>query len=243
MGTDIHLFVERRESAGEPWRPVVVRALPCWSCKDATKAACRWCSGTGLEAGYGDRNYDLFAMLADVRNGHGFAGVDTGDGFQPIAKPRGLPDDLSAELLAAHRDDDNDESYDDQREALGCGWVGDHSFSWLTLRELLAYDLTQTTKHRGHVSPQQFREFVKDGKPGSWCGGASGANVVHISNEAMADLVSSDRALDGKSYYTRVEWVETYAESAGRFFNVFVPALQALGGSPDDARIVFGFDS
>jgi len=31
----------------------------------------------------GNRNYDLFAILANVRNGHGFAGIKTGGGIRP----------------------------------------------------------------------------------------------------------------------------------------------------------------
>lgn len=51
------------------------------------------------------RNYDTFAMLANVRNGRGFAGVKTGDGFPFIAEPRGLPDDFQ-------RVEPCDDSYD-----------------------------------------------------------------------------------------------------------------------------------
>lgn len=40
------------------------------------------------------RHYQLFAVLADVRNGYGFAGVQTGEPVKPIAKPRGLPPDF-----------------------------------------------------------------------------------------------------------------------------------------------------
>lgn len=36
------------------------------------------------------RDYFLFGVLANVRNGHGFAGVDTGDPVDPISEPRGV---------------------------------------------------------------------------------------------------------------------------------------------------------
>ena len=45
----------------------------------------------------------LFAILAGVRNGYGFAGCDTGDGFRPIAPPRGLPGDVSPEVAEEAR--------------------------------------------------------------------------------------------------------------------------------------------
>ena len=43
---------------------------------------------------YIPRNYLLFSVLADVRNGTGFAGVITYKPVVPISEPRGLPDDL-----------------------------------------------------------------------------------------------------------------------------------------------------
>lgn len=86
MGTDIHMYVERRASAESPW-----------------ETADRWTEteyGTQCEHIFGDRSYDTFAILAGVRNGSGFAGVRTGDGFVPISAPRGLPHDMSPELAA-----------------------------------------------------------------------------------------------------------------------------------------------
>src|SRR5690606_27440711 len=68
-----------------------------------------------------DRNYDLFAILADVRNGYGFAGVYTGDGFNYISEPKGLPEDMSEELKKAI-----------ETERV---WLGDHDFSYLTSSE------------------------------------------------------------------------------------------------------------
>ena len=44
---------------------------------------------------YGDRNYNLFAILANVRNGTAFAGCKTGEGFNPISNPKGVPSDAS----------------------------------------------------------------------------------------------------------------------------------------------------
>lgn len=44
-----------------------------------------------------NRNYDWFAILANVRNGRGFAGLYTGSGFDVIAEPRGYPENISNE--------------------------------------------------------------------------------------------------------------------------------------------------
>lgn len=82
------------------------------------------------------RNYDAFAILGDVRNGRGFGGWATGDGFKPIAAHRGLPADVSRTV-----------------QAESDGWNGDgHSHNWLTLRELVADDAywNQTTIQYGN---------------------------------------------------------------------------------------------
>ena len=66
---------------------------------------------------YGDpRSYNTFAMLANVRNGRGFAGIRTSDGFPYIHEPRGLPADLkepSRMSLAEVDNFDDDESGDE----------------------------------------------------------------------------------------------------------------------------------
>ncbi len=63
------------------------------------------------------QNYELFAMLAGVRNYYQ---------IKPIAEPRGLPTDLSSFVA-------------ERAEA----WYGDaHNYSWLTLQELKGFDWT-----------------------------------------------------------------------------------------------------
>lgn len=107
----------------------------------------KWQTVDGLST---DRNYDLFAILAGVRSGYGVRGIPTGDGFLPIDWPRGLPTDLEG-------------TSEDH-----C--LGDHSFSWLSLRELQECDLTRTTrkyrwsksmKRMEVLAPQTYRDCVK----------------------------------------------------------------------------------
>jgi hypothetical protein len=66
------------------------------------------------------RQYGMFGFLADVRN---YSAVT------PIAPSRGLPDDV---IL----DDDNE--YE----------LGEHSFSWLSVQELLDFDYDQKMEDR-----------------------------------------------------------------------------------------------
>ncbi|QLQ28483.1 MAG: hypothetical protein HZT39_09650 [Pseudoxanthomonas sp.] len=95
MGTDIHGRIQWRDSGG------------------------RWFDDGPIEDG---RSYRLFAALAGVRNGIGFAGVFTHDAITPIAEPRGLPDDNVA--------------YPNEGDV----WFGDHTFSWLSFPEITSWD-------------------------------------------------------------------------------------------------------
>jgi hypothetical protein len=117
MGTDIHIAVEVRRPDG-------------WHLSDLVVTQ--------------NRNYRAFAVLADVRNGYGFAGSDTGEALKPISEPRGLPADMSPELRLRLDENENENEraapvdIDSEENAF---WLGDHSFSHVTLRELLDYDL------------------------------------------------------------------------------------------------------
>src|SRR5689334_25156479 len=101
MGCDIHFYVEKHVGGR-------------WVTADAWKPS-EYGDYMDCEEMYRDRCYNLFAILADVRNGYGFAGCETGKGFTVIAQPRGLPSDMSPELSEyAHR-------------------MLEHTPSWLTL--------------------------------------------------------------------------------------------------------------
>lgn len=204
MGCDIHLFCEIKKD-GE-WKysgkifknPYFEPDKP----NEVEEDGFEW-NAEYTDEPYHGRNYDLFGILADVRNGVGFAGCDRGDGFNPIDEPRGLPDDVSPEI---------EKKSDD--------WGGDgHSHSYFTVKELLDYDWTQTTKHRGFVSSAEAAKFRRTGeKPDSWCGWTNQKN------------------------YEQIEWEEPYSESAGHFLTDIIPELQKLG-SDEDVRMVFWFDN
>lgn len=114
-----------------------------------------------------DRNYTLFALLADVRNGRGFAGIVTGDRITPLDDPRGVPSNASHGWL------EEVESWD----------VDMHSHTWFTLRELLEpnplYD--QRLVRRGVISAAQY-EHIKStgGTPEEWSGSISGPKILTV---------------------------------------------------------------
>lgn len=98
------------------------------------------------------RDYGIFGFLANVRN---YSEV------QPIAPPRGLPSDVSAETRKDYE-----------------GWDGNaHSSSWLSVDELANYDYDQNIEDRrvmrngdgvitaepGDGERMPLREFLGDG--------------------------------------------------------------------------------
>lgn len=122
MGTDIHAVFQKRTPTG--WEDVT----STWD---------------------QDRHYFLFAWLADVRNGFGFAGVRTHEPIKPIlAERRGLPGDFevmdedhpmnrasltSREVKWMDEFPDDCRTSDDRYKFS----MGDHSYNWLTADEIL----------------------------------------------------------------------------------------------------------
>jgi hypothetical protein len=218
MGTDIHFYVEKKVNGK-------------WVTADRWIDEEDWDGDNKIkfkrvryeDSFYHDRNYDLFAILADVRNGYGFAGCVTGRGFTPISPPKGLPKDVSKEV----------QSESDR-------WNGDgHSHSWFTIAELDKYKWDQETIHSGVVNYIDFLTWKEKGTPNSWCGGVSGPNLRHVGHEEMEQAIKKNNA---HNLYTRVEWKESYRDCAKQFLDEVMPKLRALG-KPNAVRIVFWFDN
>lgn len=228
MGTDIHLYVERKENG--KWV----------SCDKWTKLEYSEeedVLSVDYEAQfYTDRNYNLFAILANVRNGYGFAGIKTGEGFNIISKPKGLPEDVCQEVKAISEELD----------------TNGHSHSFFTVQELMDFDWTQTTKLQWVVDGVNFEEFERWRKhngesPRHYCGEISGNSIRYISNKEMRDLISScsnEREIEEatKNCYTLVKWEQPYYKCAKTFLSETMPKLWRFG-NPKDVRIVFWFDN
>lgn len=237
MGCDIHLYAE-------------VKVDGKWASRE------NWCREYDDQDAdnvpykdrlYTKRSYDTFAILADVRNGRGFAGIVTGEGFNPISAPRGLPPDVSPQVKAQSN-----------------SWDGDgHSHSWLTLNELLDYDWTQETGKRGWVTLAQYFKWVAWGKgqgegPDEYCGAVSGGNVKHLTAaqvESFAQELEQRASYEARQKflgsldphsYVQVEWGTPYWCAAQSIWTSgLLPRLLALarGRSYEDVRIVFWFDN
>lgn len=175
-----------------------------------------------------NRNYTLFSVLANVRNGYGFAGVDRGDPLPPISDNRGIPKD-------SPWFNDPDEQWN----------LGDHSFTWVTLKELLDYNWGRELVARGVVSEQEYTGMREEKRnPRGWCGGVSGANNITVGSEKMDSIISGAEPRDSsKTYNISAEWREDLIGRVRGFVESTIPWLAGLTDSPEDLRIVMGFDS
>lgn len=196
------------------------------------------------------RDYDWFAVLADVRNGRGFAGIPTGDGFAVIAEPRGVPDDACEEWKEEVKQ-----------------WSGDmHSQSFLYVEDFENFDWSQTTKKSGVISLQEYELIRGENKaPDTWCGMTSGPGIV------VVDMESADKILEGNTLFLREYdpfayrnekpkehivgptsghqimvnyiWGILYSDWFKSNIEEVVEPMKKLKGKYEDVRFVFGFDN
>ena len=125
----------------------------------------------------------------------------------------------------------------------------EHSGSYLTLKELLEYDWTQKHTTIGVLSQEEYANSIYKGEyPSSWSGDVWGNGIVKVSEKEMIDIIEGRYPVkEGLHYYVQCEFPQTtYAEEAGMFYSKVIPALKTLipeGGTAEDVRIVFDFDS
>lgn len=249
MGTDIHSIAQVRKSASR-FNQLDIHEQPP-TLPDVWQTAAIGIAGD-------NRSYNTFAMLADVRNGSGFAGIKTSDGFPVIHEPRGLPADLERDenddhpvkrsaLVAAW--DWNGELVDlDSKEARRVSyledamWLGDHSHSWCTLAELKSFVSNVASKHEarihGVVALTEYRAAKAENRAyTSWCGGVYGRDVVVV-NDAKAETQAD-------ATHVQTSWVKNALQVS--CLNQIVTALEVVtqrcGVTDDNVRFVYGFDS
>lgn len=185
-----------------------------------------------------DRDYDMFGILANVRNGRGFAGCLLGDGFVPMSDNRGIPIDISPEAT----------------DVLSNA----HSATWVSLVEILTYDWTRNVNKYGVVSAVQFEEWdrMKEWNPGpsSFCGGVSGGLTRHITEAEMRTYVNTQKS--GKEWkiaiaefdpnlYCQITWNESYAKSGEQLWTKVLPVMLKLATEygQENVRMIMDFDS
>lgn len=184
------------------------------------------------------RHYQLFAVLAGVRNGFGFAGAPTGEAVKPISAPRGLPSDFVMEddshpITSLENMDPWRRGWYEESEALAV-WMGDHSHSWLTGAEMLAWaeNAPKLTKV-GVLDRETYEKWDGVCRPPAYSGGISGPGVIQVNDNAV------EKAATPAWTYIRCSWESDLRTELAYFFDE-VARLVAEHG---EVRFVFGFDS
>ena len=162
IGCDIHLRVEKKDNNG-----VWIDA----NLYDSNREVLEF---------YNGRDYDLFGILAEVRNEHILG---------PIAEPRGIPDDACSVSIEYLGDD-----------------LNLHSHTYFTYQELLRnYSMYGITKHTGMISPEQAVKLDKFGEePTSWRRGTS--NITFVYREWYSDYNSLKPFLEGFKLVASLHW-------------------------------------
>ena len=213
MGTDIHGVFQRLDKSTGQWHDVA----------------------SNYEQ---DRHYQLFAVLADVRNGYGFAGAPTGEVVKPMAEPRGLPSDFAIDGDSHPIDkleymDTRRQQYHEADDPLEID-MGDHSYSWLTGSEMLAwYENAPEVVKTGILDRAVYEAWDGESHPTSYCGGISGHNVVLISDNEVEKQQTPN--------WTHIccDWKSSLRAELSYFFDEVARLVNEHG----EVRFVFGFDS
>lgn len=203
MGTDIHGVFQARDTATNTWQDI---------------------ASTYNE----DRHYQLFAILAGVRNGAGFAGV-------PIAEPRGLPVDFQHDEHMRHAISDLD-TLPEWRRSLAdepySVWMGDHSHSWLHDHEMLGwYESAPVVTKTGILSRSVYEDWDKVSEPTEYSGAIWGPDVIDDDEQHKIDIPDWT--------YIKCTWKSSLKDELAYFFD----EVQRLHDKHGDVRYVFGFDS
>ena len=93
-----------------------------------------------------DSGYALFGFLANVRN---YSAIP------PLSQPRGLPEGFEVPT-----DDEIKDSWENEG-TLAKGYLGDHSFSWVLIEELLVFDYDRPVEDRRVT--RRFGNIVEGG--------------------------------------------------------------------------------
>lgn len=223
MGCDIHMFCEVRNQEGK-W---IFQKDKFKNRYYRSESPINDWNTEKTDEPYQRRSYDLFAILADVRNGYGFAGIITGAGFIPISEPKGVPQDASQEYLDIVE-----------------GWGGDgHSHSYFTISEIEAFDWNQVTIKKGVLTIAEYKKCRdEETAPTSWCGDVSGENIITVNATAADSIIANTKKVKDKEVYVEYHWPIKYSDHAKSFLEDTIPQLKELG-NPDEVRIVFLFDN
>lgn len=217
MGCDIHFYVEQKAEDGWVRVPDSKGPKHPYYNPNAEDRFKEWFDKPEWDIG---RNYMVFGRLARVRWSK----------IVPIAEPKSVPEDMSAEVKQHWIDGQGD-------------W---HTPSWFSAKELLdAKD--EKLKMRVYMSMTEYKDFLASGltepdqEESYYEDPPPGSTVV--SNEEMTRILGLMAFWDGAEYYTPVEWHSPSLEMNRHLFDVILPAMLAVEPDPEKIRIVFWFDN
>ena len=154
MGCDIHLYTEAKDTKNgkKVWRNTDDWRLNPYYEKGNTDGETEY----NLKSIYHDRDYELFTVLAGVRQYN--------DKNVPISKPKGLPRDASKVVKESSADYGAD----------------GHSHSFLTYAEIEDYaNDVGSVVYSGLITPEAAKKLEKDGElPQEWCQGSTDKTLV-----------------------------------------------------------------
>lgn len=261
MGCDIHGFCEVKENGVWKLNHKKVFKNPYFMSteelkkrqeKDPGYEISEWQREEFQEHPADSRNYDWFAILADVRNGRGFAGIPTGDGFAVIAEPKGVPDDAT-------------EEWQKRVEEWDCDM---HSQSYLTLADFDAFNWDQTTNKQGVIPLSLYKALAGTNKaPNSWSGFIGGPGIITVDEEAAEKILKGETVVveahdpfakirgekpkvvdmvsleSGHNIHVLYTWKVLYSEWFDYKIEEVIEPMRKLKEEYEDVRYVFGFDN
>lgn len=218
MGTDIHMFVERR--FGDKWKRVsdargIVSPHYNEELSDHMKEILskkRWHPGL---------HYALYGLLAGVRSKQ----------FDAIVPPRGLPEKLSmgVKLQWEGRDE-----------------YSTHTPSYFMLDELLALkDKFVITTY--FLNADQYVVYLKAGSvvneedPDSYYITCPNTSTL-VSNAKMARIMNMSNMFDYNEFLTRVDQEVPYVKVSKAFWVDILDAMREIDPDPTKVRCVFWFE-
>lgn len=179
---------------------------------------------------FDERDYDFFAILANVRNGYGFAGSKRYENpIKPITKDRGLP-----------KDEPDNYEYDSETEEESGIYYGDHSFGYVTLKELKETTLhLQKVIRTGWFALKEYEEVLNGKEPTTWCSDAGGNTVQCITRQQYLNKEYDE----SKSIYVQHEWEDQPFKEKIEKLICWMELYQHWRSDGSYEVLIFGFDS
>ena len=198
------------------------------------------------------RNYTLFAILAGVRNGYGFAGCYRHEPLKPVTEGRGLPEWL--ELVDGEESPEminpwygSDYGSGSEKE-FGCR-LGDHSHTYMTLDEILNWEGWDKNLEQGGVlTKEHYLETIKKGKtPDNYYRFINGPQV-NVVTETIFKLLNDFGGTGDRITHVQCKWEsdETLREEFSWWLSEIERIKREHAGDGDeesDVYLIVGFDS